>query len=279
MVMSEELVLFSNYLKKEEKSDNTIQKYVADAKKFIEYKNEKQSDLGKEMILDYKMSLLNSNYKISSVNSMLAALNSYLAFLGRGEMRVKYVKTQRKVFRDERNELSREEYFELVECAVKQKKEQLSLIIQTIASTGIRVSELRFVTVEAVNERKINIRLKGKDRMVLLPDKLCELLTQFINNKNIKTGSVFLTKNKNAISRCDLYRQMKLLCRDANVDPEKVFPHNFRHFFALTFYNNTGDIVHLADILGHSNINTTRIYTKCPLDRFRDEINNMELIV
>lgn len=161
---------------------------------------------------------------------------------------------------------------------MRKDKVQLALILETMASTGMRISELCFITVESVYRGKVDVRLKGKNRTVLLPDRLCMAFKEYIQMKQLKGGPLFISKNNKALNRSNIYVALKRLCKYADVDEKKVYPHNFRHFFALAYYRETGDIIHLSDILGHSSVNTTRIYTQCPIDAFRGEINKLNLI-
>ena len=192
---------------------------------------------------------------------MLAAVNKFLDFIGASELKVKRLKIQRNMFINEQKELTKQEYYRLIKAAQQQSNKRLNLILQTICSTGIRISELKYITKEAINNGRAEINCKGKLRVIFLPKDLCKKLKQYSISKNIKTGSVFITKNGNELDRSNIWRDMKKLCEYAKVAPEKVFPHNLRHLFARMFYAIEQDIVKLADILGHSSINTTRIYT------------------
>ena len=249
---------FIEYLKINEKSKATIDKYLRDVIAF--YKTIINQKLTKETVLAYK-NIICEKYAAISVNSMLAAVNKFLDFIGASELKVKRLKIQRNMFINEQKELTKQEYYRLIKAAQQQSNKRLNLILQTICSTGIRISELKYITKEAINNGRAEINCKGKLRVIFLPKDLCKKLKQYSISKNIKTGSVFITKNGNELDRSNIWRDMKKLCEYAKVAPEKVFPHNLRHLFARMFYAIEQDIVKLADILGHSSINTTRIYT------------------
>lgn len=249
---------FQKYLAEEEKSIATMEKYIRDVTAFADYCGE--NDIKKDTVIAYKQKLIERGYAPRSVNSMLASLNSLFSFLGWSELKVRSMKIQQQVFCSEEKELTRAEYERLCRTAERQKKERLSLILQTICSTGIRVSELPFITAEAVKSGKTTVSLKGKTRTVFLVKDLRRKLLCYIQKHGIGEGSVFVTRTGKPISRTNIWREMKSLCREAKVDPRKVFPHNLRHLFARIFYTIEKDIVRLADILGHSNVNTTRIY-------------------
>lgn len=249
---------YKKYLISNEKSKATIDKYLRDVISF--YKTILNQNLTKETVLAYKK-MICEKYAAISVNSMLAAVNNFLDFIGASELKVKQLKIQRNMFINEQKELTKQEYYRLIKAAQKQSNKRLNLILQTICSTGIRISELKYITKEAINNGKAKINCKGKLRVIFLPKELCKRLKQYTLSKNIKTGPIFITKNGNELDRSNIWRDMKKLCEYANVAPEKVFPHNLRHLFARMFYAIEQDIVKLADILGHSSINTTRIYT------------------
>ena len=248
---------YKQYLIQEEKSKETIDKYIAEIKTFVLWN--KKENITKEEIIQYKKELINKKLNPSTINSKLSALNGLFKYLEHPEYCVKFLKIQRKVFQTEEKELTKREYEKLVETAYKQNKEQLALILQTIGATGIRVSELKYITKEAVLNGRACIHLKGKERVILIPKTLKKKLITFIKNNHIE-NEVFITKNKTPLDRKQIWRQMKQLCKEAKVDERKVFPHNLRHLFAITFYKLNKDIAKLADVLGHSSINTTRIY-------------------
>ena len=191
---------------------------------------------------------------------MLSSLNGFFGFLGWEECKVKFLKIQRRTFRDQEKELSRAEYERLLETARENKNSRLALLLETICSTGVRVSEVRFITVEAARRGRADVSLKGKIRTILLPNKLCRKLLKYAGKQKTASGEIFLTRGGNSLSRKQIWREMKGLCRAAGVEPSKVFPHNLRHLFAVTFYRATRDVVKLADVLGHSCVDTTRIY-------------------
>ena len=253
-----ELRNFETYLYEDEKSENTIKKYLRDVRRFTAHFG--KTTLSKTDVLEYKR-LLCKSYSPESVNSMLSSLNAFFNFTNRYDLKVKALKIQRRIFADRRKELAKAEYERLLIAAKQKKNDRLYFLMQTIASTGLRVSEIKYITVEAVKSGIATINNKGKIRQVFLPKKLCKMLKGYIKSKRIKSGFVFVSKTGRPLDRFSIWKMMKSLCDSANVDKEKVFPHNFRHLFARTYYSMQKDIVRLADILGHSSINTTRIYT------------------
>ena len=268
---------FRRYLERGEKSAATIEKYIRDVKAFSSYIN--AASVTKDAVIGYKQKLLDSGYAIRSVNSMLASLNCLFTFLGRTDLKVKSLKIQAPVFCPEEKELSKAEYERLCRAAEQKHNERLSLILQTICSTGIRVSELRYITAEAVREGKAEVSLKGKTRSVLLPDSLRKKLLRYVRQQGTESGPVFVTRNGKAISRTNIWRDMKSLCEEAGVDPGKVFPHNLRHLFARMFYKLEKDIAKLADVLGHSSVNTTRLYIISSGIEHRHCIEKMQLVI
>lgn len=268
---------FRRYLEREEKSAATIEKYIRDVRAFSSYI--KTASVTKDAVIGYKQKLLDSGYAIRSVNSMLASLNCLFTFLGRTDLKVKSLKIQTPVFCPEEKELSKAEYERLCRAAEQKHNERLSLILQSICSTGIRVSELRYITAEAVREGKAEVSLKGKTRSVLLPDSLRKKLLRYVRQQGTESGPVFVTRNGKAISRTNIWRDMKSLCEEAGVDPGKVFPHNLRHLFARMFYKLEKDIAKLADVLGHSSVNTTRLYIISSGIEHRHCIEKMQLVI
>ncbi len=246
---------FENYLIEEEKSNATIEKYLRDVNAFSSYLYSRE--LSKSEVIAYKKTIA-EDYAPASVNSMLVSINSFLKFIGRADCCVKLLKIQRQIFANEKKELSTAEYKRLLEAA---KNTRLALVIQTICETGIRVSELRYITAEAVNQGKAVVDCKNKTRIIFIPSPLRKVLLVYMKKSGIKAGSVFVTKNGKPLNRSNIWREMKALCEKAKVSADKVFPHNLRHLFARTFYSIERDIVRLADLLGHSSIDTTRIYT------------------
>lgn len=252
------LTAFGEHLKQGEKSPNTISKYTRDAGAFLRFLDGEAPS--KEKTVAWK-ELLVSQYAAASVNSMLAALNHFLDYIERPEYKVKPLKLQREIFSREDRELTREEYMRLVRAAEANGNRRLSLILQTICATGIRVSELSYITLDAVRCKRAQVDCKGKRRTVFLPQKLCRLLIKYVNEGEAGSETVFVTKNGKPVNRSNIWREMKQLCAKAGVEPQKVFPHNLRHLFARTYYRMEKDLLRLADILGHASINTTRIYT------------------
>ena len=267
---------FEEHLILEEKSTATIEKDVRDVKAFSVYAQNEV--ITKEIVIAYK-NHLQENYAVRSVNSMLASINSLFAFLNWFDLRVKSLKLQQQVFCSEEKELTRAEYKRLCQAAKQKKNKRLNLIIQTICATGIRVSELQYITVEAVKCGEAIANCKSKTRSVFIVKELKQKLLRYAAELEIKSGMIFVTKSGNPINRTNIWREMKTLCKDANVNPQKVFPHNLRHLFARTFYGIEKDIAKLADILGHSSINTTRIYIISTGTEHRKRMENMQLII
>lgn len=249
---------YAAYLREQERAEGTVRKYIRTLYALREYLD--GAPLTKTALIAWKEELT-AAYAPASVNAMLAPVNGFLAFMGRQELAVRPLKIQKSLFCDESRELTRGEYTRLVKAAKTGGDERLSLVIQTICATGIRVSELRFVTAGAVQAGRAEITNKGKRRIVFLPDKLRRMLKQYLHKQKITAGAVFVTRTGRPLDRSNIWRDMKALCESAGVDAGKVFPHNLRHLFARTYYSIEKDLSRLADILGHSNVNTTRIYT------------------
>ena len=268
---------FRVHLKSEEKSKNTVEKYLRDVQAFAAVQN--GESVTKEAVIGYKQKLLENGYAVRSVNSVLASLNSLFSFLGWHDCRVKTLKVQRQVFCPEEKELTKAEYERLCRAAQSKHNERLNLILQTICGTGIRVSELPFITVEAVKSGEAVVSLKGKTRTVFLVKPLQKKLLRYISEQKIQSGAVFITRTGKPMSRTNIWREMKGLCEQAGVNPQKVFPHNLRHLFARVFYGIEKDIEKLADILGHSSINTTRIYIISTGTEHRRRMESMRLIL
>ena len=273
---STEIERFRNYLREEEKSKNTIEKYIRDVTAFSEFCDDTTT---KDTVIAYKQSLIDGGYAVRSINSMLASLNSLFSFLGWYELRVKSLKVQQQVFCPEEKELTRAEYERLCRTAERKQNQRLCIILQTICGTGIRVSELQFITVEAVRKGEAMVSLKGKTRSIFIVRDLQKKLLRYISEQKITTGSVFVTRTGKPLSRTNIWREMKSLCIEAEVNPEKVFPPNLRHLFARVFYGIEKDIAKLADILGHSSINTTRIYIISTGTEHRQRMERMRLII
>lgn len=267
---------FKEHLILEERSEITIEKYIRDVKAFSVYTQ--NSDITRETVIAYKK-YLQENYAVRSVNSMLASINSLFSFLGWHDLRVKSLKLQQQVFCPEEKELTRAEYTRLCRTAERKHNERLNLILQTICGTGIRVSELQYITVEAVKQGEAVVNCKAKTRSVFIVKELKQKLLRYAAEQNIKRGMIFVTRTGKPISRTNIWREMKVLCIEANVNPQKVFPHNLRHLFARVFYGIEKDIAKLADILGHSSINTTRIYIISTGTEHRRRMENMRLII
>lgn len=266
---------FRRYLIEEEKAAATVEKYIRDINVFADWLGEKELD--KETVLIYKENLT-QNYAPASVNSVLSSLNSFFTFNEWYNLRVKNLKIQKQLFANKDNELTKEEYERLLTAAKSKGNEQLYFLMQTICSTGIRVSELCYITVESLKAQKAQINLKGKMRVVILPKELCKMLLKYSKEQKITSGSVFVSRNGKPLDRSNIWKMMKALCESAGVSREKVFPHNLRHLFARTFYSLQKDIVRLADILGHSSVNTTRIYTMETGETHRRQIQKLGLL-
>ena len=249
---------FRQWLREEEREPATIEKYLREVELFAVWA-EGQA-ITKEVVAKWKAYLTASGFQPGTVNGKLSALNKFFAFLGWLDCRVKYLKIQRRVFRNTDRELNREEYFRLLETARGLGRERLALLIETICATGIRVSEIKYITVESICNKRAEISLKGKTRTILLPEKLCRKLKKYAKKRKIASGEIFLTRSGKGLSRRQIWAEMKALCAKAGVERSKVFPHNLRHLFARLFYRACRDVVKLADVLGHSSIETTRIY-------------------
>lgn len=267
---------FRKNLELQEKSTSTIEKYIRDVKAFSVYAE--NSAITKEKVIAYKKYLRN-NYAVRSVNSMLASINSLFNSLEWHDLKVKSLKLQQQVFCSEDRELTKAEYARLCKTAKRKKNKRLNLILQTICGTGIRVSELQYITVEAAKQGEAVVNCKAKTRSVFIVKELKQKLLRYAAEQNIKSGMIFVTRTGKLISRTNIWREMKALCVEANVNPEKVFPHNLRHLFARVFYGIEKDIAKLADILGHSSINTTRIHIISTGTEHRKRMENMHLII
>lgn len=267
---------FRKNLELQEKSTSTIEKYIRDVKAFSAYTE--NAAITKEKVIAYKKYLRN-NYAVRSVNSMLASINSLFNFLEWHDLKVKSLKLQQQVFCSEDRELTKAEYARLCKTAKRKKNKRLNLILQTICGTGIRVSELQYITVEAAKQGEAVVNCKAKTRSVFIVKELKQKLLRYAAEQNIKSGMIFVTRTGKLISRTNIWREMKDLCEEANVNPKKVFPHNLRHLFARVFYGIEKDIAKLADILGHSSINTTRIYIISTGTEHRKRMENMRLIL
>ena len=258
ILTEERIAAYGRNLATEERSHGTIENYLRHVRIFAAWLN--GTPATKEQAAGWKEYLISQGYAPTTINSMLAALNGLFRFLGWDECRVKFLKVQRRLFRDAGRELTRPEYEHLLETAKERGQDRLVLLMETICSTGIRVSEVCYITVEAAQRGRAEISLKGKIRTILLPRKLCRKLLKYAKKNKTVSGKIFLTRNGTSLSRRQIWAELKHLCKYAGVEPSKVFPHNLRHLFATIFYKACKDIVRLADVLGHSSIETTRIY-------------------
>ena len=273
--MNNKIKIFERHLKEEEKAENTIVKYLRDIKVFYDWYSD-SNDVTKDDLLDYKEYLKKSKLKISSINSKISSLNAYFTYTENETLKIKVFKCQKSLFGSKEKELTKYEFNKLYDAAKNNIK--LKYIIETIAKTGTRVSEVKFITVESIEIGKAIVDNKGKIRIILIPKKLCKKLKEYCKRQNINTGPIFLTKNKKVIDRKQIWQMMKDLADKAGVPKEKVFPHNLRHLFAREFYRETHDIVRLASILGHSSIETTRIYTKETEDECRVVMEKLSFV-
>lgn len=275
-ISGKEISAFAAYLRAEEKSPATIEKYRREAAQFSRWLAGREA--GKGACRGYKEELARSRAP-AGVNGAVAALNRLFDFLGAPECRLKAVRVQRRIFREEERELTEKEYRRLLSAAEKKGNERLRLVMESICATGIRVSELKFFTVEAVRLGRVEVSNKGKSRTVFLPGKLRKMLLRYAGARGIGSGPVFVTRGGRPLDRSNIWHDMKALCREAGVRETKVFPHNLRHLFARTYYGLEKDIVRLADILGHSSINTTRIYTMESGYVHRRQLERMRLVI
>ena len=257
-IKAEQLAAFAGYLRQEERSAGTVTNYLRHVRSFAAWLG--NTPVTKEGAAQWKKHLIAQGYSPNSVNAMLAAINCFFNHMEWGECRVKPLRIQRKLFRDDSRDLKKSEYDRLVAAAVSLGRERLALLLEAICATGIRVSEVQYLTVEAALQGRAVISLKGKIRTILLPNKLCRKLLKYAQKKGITSGEIFITRGGKGLSRRQIWAEMKTLCRKAGVEPSKVFPHNLRHLFAQTFYKVCRDIAKLADILGHSSVETTRLY-------------------
>ncbi len=272
----QQIQAYADYLQREEKSAATMEKYLRDVRAFARWLDDRV--ISKEIIARWKAHLIAQKYAPTTVNAMLSALNSLLDFLGLRECRVKFLKIQRRLFREAERVLTKDDYQKLLNTARKLGRERLELLVETIAATGIRVSEVPYITVEALRRGKAEISLKGKIRVILLPGKLCRKLMKFAEKQKNTSGAIFRTRSGKELGRRQIWAELKGLCKYAGVKPEKVFPHNLRHLFATVFYRTCRDIAKLADLLGHSSIETTRIYLVSPGGEHQRELDRLGLV-
>ncbi len=273
--MNDKIKFFKRHLIEEEKAENTIDKYLRDINEFYEWHNNSKI-VTKDDLLDYKEYLKKSRLKVSSINSKISSLNAYFTYTENETLKIKVLKCQKSLFGSKEKELTKYELNKLYETA--KNNERLKYLIETIVKTGARVSEVQFITVESIAVGKAIVDNKGKIRTILIPRKLCKKLKKYCKKQHIDTGPIFLTKNGNTINRKQIWQMMKDLADKAGVPKAKVYPHNLRHLFAREFYKETHDIVKLASILGHSSIETTRIYTKETEDECRIYIEKLEIL-
>ena len=274
-ITAEQIAAFGEALRLAEKSPATISKYTHDVAQFAAWLGD--APLDQDATLAYKEHLKATSAK-TTVNTVIAALNKFFAWQNWPELKLKSLKIQRRMFLDEEELLDKSDYQKLLHAADQMGKIRLKHVMQTICSTGIRISELEYITVEAVNAKVAEIECKGKIRVIMLPDELVLILKEYIQDNRLKHGPVFVTKSGNPLDRSNVCRDMKKLCALAGVEPRKVFPHNLRHLFARTFYAETKDIVRLADLLGHSNVQTTRIYTLSTVKNENGTVNKLGLV-
>lgn len=264
---------FELFLYEKENAQATIKKYISDLNCFLRFVGENR-EINKLLLVSYKEWLL-EHYKVNSVNSMLAALNQFLEFKGAAILKVRRVKTQKNLFLQEEKELTVQEYKRLVKTAYKRGKRQLALCMQVIATTGVRISELQYFTVEQVKTGRIEVHNKGKYRRIFVPEHMKKKLLLYAKQNKIKKGYIFVTKNGRPKDRSNIWSEMKALKEEAGVSAEKIFPHNFRHLFARAYYQMTQDLAGLADVLGHSSLNVTRIYTSSTGAVYQKQIDRL----
>lgn len=275
IITREDIRHFAQQLERDEKSQATVSKYCRDVLAFWNFVG--AEPLTKEMVVAYKKHLIDRNYAVNSINSMLASVNAFLEYLNLQSCKVKNIRTQRQTYCTEDKELSKEEYLRLL--AASRNNEQLNLILQTICGTGIRISELQYFTVEAIRIGQVSVACKNKTRNILVPGKLKKLLLSYAKRRGVKSGRIFVTRSGAPLNRSNIWTAMKRLCEMARVKPSKVFPHNLRKLFARTFYCLEKDIAKLADILGHSSINTTRIYIMSTCTEHLRKIERLGLVI
>jgi len=267
---------FEDYLRHDEREESTIEAYLRSLTRFAEWADGRA--VTKELAMEWKTALSEAGYRPISVNAMLAAVNKFFTCMGREDCKVKYLKLQRQMFRKSEKDLSKEEYHRLVQAAHEKGDLRMELILETICATGIRVGELKYITVEAVRAGVAEIALKGKIRTILLPHRLCRKLQKYAKQQKIASGKIFLTQDGLPVSRQSIWTRMKALCEAAGVERSKVFPHNLRSLFARSFYGSCHDVVRLADVLGHSSIETTRIYLMSTGKEYLRQLDKLGLV-
>ena len=267
---------FEDYLRHDEREESTIEAYLRSLTRFAEWADGRA--ITKELAMEWKAALSEAGYRPISVNAMLAAVNKFFTCMGREDCKVKYLKLQRQMFRKSEKDLSKEEYQRLVQAAHEKGDLRMELILETICATGIRVGELKYITVEAVRAGVAEIALKGKIRTILLPHRLCRKLQKYAKQQKIASGKIFLTQDGLPVSRQSIWTRMKALCEAAGVERSKAFPHNLRSLFARSFYGSCHDVVRLADVLGHSSIETTRIYLMSTGKEYLRQLDKLGLV-
>lgn len=267
---------FEDYLRHDEREESTIEAYLRSLTRFAEWADGRA--VTKELAMEWKAALSEAGYRPISVNAMLAAVNKFFTCMGREDCKVKYLKLQRQMFRKSEKDLSKEEYQRLVQAAHEKGDLRMELILETICATGIRVGELKYITVEAVRAGVAEIALKGKIRTILLPHRLCRKLQKYAKQQKIALGKIFLTQDGLPVSRQSIWTRMKALCEAAGVERSKAFPHNLRSLFARSFYGSCHDVVRLADVLGHSSIETTRIYLMSTGKEYLRQLDKLGLV-
>ena len=267
---------FEDYLRHDEREESTIEAYLRSLTRFSEWADGRA--VTKELAMEWKTALSEAGYRPISVNAMLAAVNKFFTCMGREDCKVKYLKLQRQMFRKSEKDLSKEEYQRLVQAAHEKGDLRMELILETICATGIRVGELKYITVEAVRAGVAEIALKGKIRTILLPHRLCRKLQKYAKQQKIASGKLFLTQDGLPVSRQSIWTRMKALCEAAGVERSKAFPHNLRSLFARSFYGSCHDVVRLADVLGHSSIETTRIYLMSTGKEYLRQLDKLGLV-
>lgn len=276
-ITEKEILEFELYLRNEERGNATVEKYLREVRFFGNWLSGRM--IARESVIEWKEHLQKEGYVPATVNAKLSALNSFFSFMGWEDCRVKLLRVQRQMFREQSKELTKEEYERLLDTARRQGQERLALLMETICATGIRVSELPDITAEAVRRGRAEVVLKGKIRVILLPGKLCRKLLAYMEKQGITSGEIFLTKSGMSLSRRQIWREMKELSKKTDVESSKVFPHNLRHLFATSFYKICKDIVMLADVLGHSSVETTRIYLLTAGEEHARHLEQMRLVI
>ena len=270
-----DLINFGNYLMERENSPATIEKYMRDVQKFYEFSSD--GVICKEELLRYKEWLI-KKYAVSSVNSMLVALNQFLGYMELGSLRLKRLKEQKSCVEITGRALSKKEFRKLVQMARQRGKGQLAIMLETMCATGVRVSELKYFLVKDISKGIVRVWNKGKERIVVLPDILKKKLLLYIKKEHLTAGLLFCTRSGREKDRSNIWREMKELARWAKVNADKVFPHNLRHLFARTFYKETKNLINLSDILGHSSIEVTRIYASEGVNEWKRDLEKMRIL-